>query len=80
MNPAYHVQVKRFRDPIGPVTHAILKCPRCERNIGVTKAMLLGIDSIICKGALGRTNTICNGHFYFDKELTTLRFVGTVNE
>jgi len=78
MNPAFPVTVKRFRDPIGSITHAICKCPRCLRNMGITKLMLEGIDSIICKGELGDTGTVCNGHYYFESAQSILRFVGTI--
>lgn len=80
MNPLFPVEIVKFKDPIGPVTHALLKCPRCLRGIGITQAMLLGTESIICKGALGNTETVCNGHYYYDRSIGVLRFIGTVDE
>lgn len=79
MNPTFPVKLVEFKNPIGNVGHALIKCPRCLRNIGVTENMLLGIDSIICKGALGDTGFICNGHYYYDKQKEILKFIGTVH-
>ena len=76
-SPKFHVEVVKFKDPIGQTTHALLKCPRCLKGIGVTMAMLLGMDSIICKGAHNLTG-VCNGHYYFDVKKRTLKFMGTV--
>ncbi len=78
MNLTYPVRLVRFKDPVGLATHALLKCPRCLKNIGVTEDMLAGIDSIICKGALGNTGFICNGHYYYRRVKNVLEFVGTV--
>jgi len=74
----YPVRVVKFNHPIGQVAHALLKCPRCLRGIGVTLPMLLGIDSIICKGELGKTGYVCNGHYYYERRRGVLRFVGTI--
>ena len=79
MNPIYKVRVVKFDEPLGTATHALLKCPRCLRGIGITDSMLAGKDSIICKGALGETGTICNGHYYFDHKLSVIAFIGSRN-
>lgn len=60
--------------PVGPYTHALVSCPRCRRNIGITAGMVTGAESIICKGDLG--GRPCNGHFYWRGG--QLEFVGTV--
>jgi hypothetical protein len=60
--------------PIGNYTHAIIRCPRCGGNIGITDAMLAGFDSIICKAKLNAG--VCNGHYYWRGN--QLEFVGTV--
>ena len=76
-NPRFPVRLRKIKEPLGHYTHAISVCPRCKRHIGVTAAMVAGIDSIICKGKFpdGR---ICNGHYYYRKG--QLEFVGTVKE
>ena len=78
MHPTFPVKLIKLRDPVGLTTHALLKCPRCLKGLGVTKSMLAGIDSIICKGALGNTSFICNGHYYYRAKERVLEFVGTV--
>ena len=52
MNPTFFVELVKFKNPIGNVGHALLKCPRCGTGLGVTESMLRGIDSIICQGML----------------------------
>ena len=77
--PQYPVKVVTLDEPIrGIIGHVILKCPRCLRGIGITKAMLAGSESIICKGKLGETGFTCNGHYFFDDVLCLLSFIGTV--
>jgi len=77
--PKYPVKLVTLDDPLGSVGHVLLKCPRCLRGLGVTLAMVRGTESIICKGALGETGFICNGHYYFDDITCALYFIGTVN-
>ena len=72
----FKVRVVKLKAPVGPVEHALIKCPRCLKGIGVTKAMLLGADSIICKGALGNTGLRCNAHFYFRSDVSVLHYIG----
>lgn len=75
-NPHYFVRVTTMREPIGGYAYIVKNCPRCDKNIGINKGMLLGVESIICKGRFpdGR---ICNGHFYL-RNGNDLEFVGTV--
>ena len=77
--PVYEVRVVKLPAPVGNVEHALVKCPRCLKGIGVTPAMLEGIDSIICRGDLGNTGMECRGHYYFNKLDSTIKFVGTIN-
>jgi hypothetical protein len=77
MHPTFLVELVKFKDPIGNVGHALLKCPRCGTGLGVTKAMIGGIDSIICEGMLGSTGFKCRGHYYYDLNTSKLTFHGT---
>ena len=78
-HPYFPVELVKLSEPIGDTTHALMKCPRCLKGIGVTMAMLAKVDSIICKSPLGGTGFICNGHYFFDVDKGALKFVGTVN-
>jgi hypothetical protein len=73
-NPRFKAGLVRI-SPIGIYTHAILSCPRCGRNMGVTEGMVAGIESIVCKGRFA-TGDVCNGHYYWRGG--RLVFVGTV--
>jgi len=78
MNPTFKVRTVKLPAPVGEVEHALIKCPRCLKGIGVNRGMLKGTESIICRGALGLTGTECGGHYYFDASTSALRFIGTV--
>jgi hypothetical protein len=77
MKPTFNVELVKFKDPIGNVGHALLKCPRCGTGLGVTEAMIRGMDSIICNGALGKTGFKCRGHYYYSMKSQLLTFHGT---
>jgi len=77
MKAMFPVDVLKIRNPYQGTTHALMSCPRCLRGMGVTLSMMMGIDSIRCKGKLGGTGTICNGHYFFDLDTSQLRFIGT---
>lgn len=72
-HPTFRVRVLPVVDPVGEYTHAVVACPRCGGNIGINRGMLAGVESIICKGALGAG--VCNGHYYLREGV--LEFVGT---
>jgi hypothetical protein len=72
-NPRFDAKLVRIR-PVGPYSYALVCCPRCQTNIGITEAMVAGIESIVCKGRLGAGS--CNGHYYWRGD--QLEFVGTV--
>jgi len=78
-NSTFEVKLVTLDEPLGNVGHVLLKCPRCQRGIGITIGMFRGVESIICKGRLGETGSTCNGHYYFERITCTLSFVGTVN-
>ena len=73
-HPQFDVRLMPI-DPVGNYTYAIIACPRCGGNIGITEAMRAGVDSIICKGGRIRGG-VCNGHYYLRGD--KLEFVGTV--
>jgi len=77
MHPTFPVELVKFKEPIGNVGHALLKCPRCGTGLGVTKLMLMGADSIICEGMLGNTGFKCRGHYYYNIKTQLLKFIGT---
>jgi len=72
-NPRFPVKVIRLV-PAGSITHAVKCCPRCGCNMGISNAMRIGTESIICKGRLNGGE--CNGHYYL--RAGELEFVGTV--
>jgi hypothetical protein len=72
-HPRFDARLVKIQ-PVGDYTHAVVSCPRCRNNIGITAAMLAGVESIICKGRLGAS--ACNGHYYWKGN--QLEFVGTV--
>jgi len=78
-SPIFNVRIVKLPAPVGSVKYALLKCPRCLKGIGVTDSMLAGLDSIICRGALGNTGTECRGHYYFHRSTSTISFVGSLN-
>jgi len=82
MKATFPVELVKFKNPVkapdgSVVGHALLKCPRCGTGLGVTEAMIRGIDSIICNGALGATGLKCRGHYYYSMKTRLLEFVGT---
>lgn len=77
MHPTFPVELVKFKNPIGNVGHALLKCPRCGTGLGVTEAMIRGIDSIVCNGKLGETGFKCRGHYYYSMSTSLLTFHGT---
>lgn len=72
-HPRFNARLVKIH-PVGIYTHALIGCPRCKTNMGITDGMVAGTESIICEGKLP-TGDRCAGHYYWREG--QLVFVGT---